>query len=66
MYLCTRVIAIVSFYTILIIDFGIIPTVWYFRIIPTVWYFFVFLDFGNIPTVWYVLFFILFSLNIFY
>ena len=32
-------VSIVPLSTILIFDFGIIPTVWYFRIIPTVWYF---------------------------
>ena len=42
--------------TISIVDFGIVPTVWYFGtvptvgyfgIVPTVWYF------GTVPTVWY-------------
>ena len=31
---------------ILILHFGIVPTVWCFGIVPTVWYF------GNVPTVW--------------
>ena len=33
--------------TILMFDFGIVPTVWYFGNVPTVWYF------GIVPTVWY-------------
>ena len=32
--------------TILILDFGVVPTVWYFGVVPTVWYF------GVVPTVW--------------
>ena len=42
--------------TILMFDFGIVPTVWYFGIVPTVWYFGIVLTvwyFGIVPTVWY-------------
>jgi hypothetical protein len=46
---CIRVlgVSILPLSTILIFDFGIVPTVWYFFIVPTVWYFFI------VPTVWY-------------
>ena len=30
-----------------LMDFGTVPTVWYFETVPTVWYF------GAVPTVWY-------------
>jgi hypothetical protein len=46
----------VSVFTILKLDFGAIPTVWYFGAIPTVWYFGAIPTvcyFGAIPTVWY-------------
>jgi hypothetical protein len=33
--------------TVLIFDFGTVPTVWYFEIVTTVWYS------GIVPTVWY-------------
>ena len=33
--------------TICRLDFGTVPTVWYFRTVPTVWYF------RTVPTVWY-------------
>jgi hypothetical protein len=40
------------------LDFGIVPTVWYllfdFRIVPTVWY--ILFDFRIVPTMWYILF----------
>jgi hypothetical protein len=29
------------------LDFGAVPTVWYFGTVPTVWYF------GTVSTVWY-------------
>ena len=40
--ICVLGISILPLSTILIFDFGIVPTVWYFwyfRIVPTVWYF---------------------------
>ena len=46
MYLCGRV-SIVLLSTILIFDFGTVPTGWYLGTVPTVWYF------GTVPTVWY-------------
>ena len=39
------------------LDFGNVPTVWYFLFFSDSVVFFVFLDFGNVPTVWYFLFF---------
>jgi hypothetical protein len=47
MYLCVRGIGNTSVSTILRLDFGTGPTVWYFGTVPTVWYF------GTVPTVWY-------------
>ena len=41
-------------FSVFLLDFGIVLTVWYFGNAPTVGYFFVFLlDFGIVPTVWY-------------
>ena len=49
MYLCVRGIGNTSVSTILRLDFGTGPIVWYFGTVPTVWYF------GTGPTVWYIL-----------
>ena len=56
MYICVLVVSILLFSTILIFDFGIVPTMWYFRIVPTMWYFRIVPTvwyFGIVPTVWY-------------
>jgi hypothetical protein len=45
--ICMLRLSISSLSTVLIFDFGTVPTVWYFGIVPTVWYF------GIVPTVWY-------------
>jgi hypothetical protein len=47
MYMCVTGIDIASISTIFGLDFGNVPTVWYFGNVPTVWYF------RNVPTVWY-------------
>jgi hypothetical protein len=41
------VVSILPLSTIFLLDFEIVPTVWYFRTVPTVWYFRI------VPTVWY-------------
>ena len=32
-------VSILHLSTIFLLDFGTVPTVWYFRTVPTVWYF---------------------------
>jgi hypothetical protein len=46
-YIFVLWVSILPLSTILILDFGTVPTVWYFGTVPTVWYF------GTVPTVWY-------------
>jgi hypothetical protein len=55
-YIFVLEVSMLPLSTILILDFGTVPTVgyfgtvptvWYFRTVPTVWYF------GTVPTVWY-------------
>ena len=40
-------VSIFPLFLLFVLDFRIVPTVWYFRIVPTVWYFRI------VPTVWY-------------
>ena len=37
--ICMLRLSISPLSTVLIFDFGTVPTVWYFGIVPTVWYF---------------------------
>ena len=48
MFLCVLGVSILPLATILIFDFGIVPTEWYFGIVPTVWYFLLFILFVKI------------------
>ena len=42
-------------FSVFLLDFGIVPTVWYFGNAPTVRCFFAFLlDYGIVLTVWYI------------
>jgi hypothetical protein len=46
----------VRYFSVFLLDFGIVPTVWYFGIAMTVWYFWIAPTvwyFGIAPTVWY-------------
>ena len=55
-YIFVLEVSMLPLSTILILDFGTVPTVWYFRTVPTVWYFRTVPTvwyFGTVPTVWY-------------
>ena len=46
-YIFVLEVSMLPLSTILILDFGTVPTVGYFGTVPTVWYF------RTVPTVWY-------------